>query len=68
MSRESVGHTLKVAAVLCVVCSLLVSAAAVGLRPRQLQNKERERKKNFSERERSKYTLKSSRKPVSVYQ
>ena len=28
MSRDSVGHTLIVATVLCVVCSLLVSAAA----------------------------------------
>ena len=47
MSRDSVGHTLLVAGVLCVACSLLVSAAAVGLRPLQLKNKERERQKNI---------------------
>lgn len=49
MSRDSVGHTLIVATVLCVVCSLLVSAAAVGLRPRQELNKERDRQKTILE-------------------
>lgn len=47
MPRESVGHTLKVAALLCVVCSVLVSSAAVGLRDRQRANQERERKANI---------------------
>ena len=47
MSRDSVGHTLIVAVVLCVVCSLLVSAAAVGLRPRSELNKERDRQKDY---------------------
>jgi len=47
MPRESVGHTLKVATLLCVVCSVLVSAAAVGLRDRQRANQERERKSNI---------------------
>lgn len=47
MPRDSVGGTLTVAAVLCVVCSVLVSAAAVGLRPRQETNKNRYQKKNI---------------------
>lgn len=47
MPRESVGHTLKVAALLCVVCSVLVSSAAVGLRDRQRANQERARKANI---------------------
>lgn len=47
MPRESVGHTLKVAVLLCVVCSVLVSSAAVGLRGRQRANQERERKANI---------------------
>ena len=47
MARESAFHTLFVATMLCVVCSLLVSMAAVGLRPWQLQNKEQERQKNI---------------------
>lgn len=45
--RESWGHTFKVALGLCVICSVLVSAAAVFLRPQQNANKERERKKNL---------------------
>lgn len=38
MPRDSVAQTLKVAVLLCLVCSLLVSAAAVGLRPLQKAN------------------------------
>ncbi len=47
MRRDSVGGTLSVAAILCIVCSVLVSAAAVGLRPRQAANKARFEKKNI---------------------
>jgi len=47
MSRDSISHTFKVAFILCVVCSVLVSAAAVGLRAQQRENKERERKSNI---------------------
>ena len=36
--RDSLGNTLLVAAILCVVCSLAVSTAAVSLRPRQEAN------------------------------
>ena len=46
MARDSVGRTFTVAAVLCIVCSVLVSAAAVALRPRQEANKAIDRKKN----------------------
>ncbi|MDF1742893.1 MAG: Na(+)-translocating NADH-quinone reductase subunit C [Gimesia sp.] len=47
MSRDSIGFTFLVSAALCVVCSILVSGAAVGLRDRQDRNKEDERKKNI---------------------
>lgn len=47
MSRNSVGHTIRIAVLLCLVCSFLVSAAAVGLRNRQNANRDRERKKNI---------------------
>ena len=40
MKRDSVLGTLMVAAVLCVVCSVIVSSAAVGLRSRQESNKQ----------------------------
>lgn len=41
MSRESLPKTITVALILCVVCSLMVSAAAVSLRPLQEANKRR---------------------------
>lgn len=47
MSRDSIGFTFIVSAALCVVCSILVSGAAVGLRGLQEENKENERKKNI---------------------
>ena len=47
MSNDSVGKTLTVALLLCVVCSVLVSLSAVGLKPLQQQNKELDRKKNI---------------------
>ncbi len=47
MSRDSIGKVLTVAFLLCVICSILVSAAAVGLRSRQEQNKLVEKKKNI---------------------
>lgn len=45
--RESLGNTLRVAVVLCVVCSLLVSTAAVALKDRQELNEELDRKRNI---------------------
>lgn len=47
MSRDSTGKILSVAFLLCVVCSILVSAAAVGLHSRQERNKVEEKKKNI---------------------
>lgn len=46
MRRETIAHTFKVATLLCVVCSVLVSGAAVGLRPAQERNKTRNMRKN----------------------
>jgi Na+-transporting NADH:ubiquinone oxidoreductase subunit C len=46
MRRDSVIYTLLVALVLCVVCSVLVAASAVGLRGVQERNKLLDRQKN----------------------
>ena len=46
MQRDSVQNTLVVATVLCVVCSVLVSGAAVGLRSTQEANKTLDRNRN----------------------
>ncbi len=45
--RDSVGYAVGVATVLCVVCSLAVSAAAVALRPLQEANKKLDQQKNI---------------------
>lgn len=45
--RDSFGGTLAIAAILCVVCSLGVSAAAVALRDRQDFNAELDQQKNI---------------------
>lgn len=47
MKRDSVIGTITVAAILCICCSVLVSAAAVGLRGKQEANKELFRRKNI---------------------
>ncbi len=47
MSRDSTAKILTVAFLLCIVCSILVSAAAVGLSERQERNKLAEKKKNI---------------------
>lgn len=47
MSRDSTVKVLSVAFLLCVICSILVSAAAVGLSSRQERNKLEEKKKNI---------------------
>ncbi len=46
MKRDTIGGTLLVALVLCVACSVLVSAAAVGLRSRQDANKKLDQQRN----------------------
>ena len=45
--RESVGKTFIVALLLCIVCSVLVSSAAVVLRPTQAVNKAMDKKRNI---------------------
>jgi len=45
-NRDSISQTLLVATILCVVCSVLVASAAVGLRGRQEANKQLDKKKN----------------------
>ena len=47
MSRDSTAKVLTVAFVLCLVCAVLVSAAAVGLKSRQERNKVEEKRKNI---------------------
>jgi Na+-transporting NADH:ubiquinone oxidoreductase subunit C len=47
MSRDSNLKVISVAFLLCLVCSVLVSLAAVGLSDKQQNNKEAEKKKNI---------------------
>lgn len=47
MSKDSVGRVFLVAAALCVVCSVLVSTAALGLRPLQEENSKKEVRRNI---------------------
>ena len=47
MSRDSTTKVMTVAFLLCLVCSILVSAAAVGLNSQQERNKIEEKKKNI---------------------
>lgn len=46
-NNDSIKNTIVVALMLCVVCSVFVSAAAVLLRPTQLKNKELDIQKNI---------------------
>jgi Na+-transporting NADH:ubiquinone oxidoreductase subunit C len=47
MSNDSIGKTLTVAVLLCLVCSIIVSGAAVVLKPMQQQNKLLDKQKNI---------------------
>ena len=47
MNRDSIKNTLVVSSLLCIICSVLVSAAAVGLKQKQQLNKELDQKKNI---------------------
>ena len=49
LQRDSIANTVFVSLALCVVCSLLVSGAAVGLKDRQEANKKLDRQKNILE-------------------
>ena len=46
-NRDSVKNTFLVTGLLCIVCSVLVSGAAVGLKEKQDTNKELDLKKNI---------------------
>ena len=46
MNRDSIGSTFFIAISVCLFCSFLVSSAAVGLRPLQAKNADKDRKKN----------------------
>ena len=46
-NKDTIGKTITVAVLLCVVCSVIVSAAAVLLKPIQVANKELDRKSNI---------------------
>ena len=47
MSSNSIGKTLGVAFGVCLVCAIVVSTAAVALKPQQLVNIERDRQQNI---------------------
>ncbi len=47
MPRDTVGRTITVALVLCLVCSLLVSATTVALRPRQAAQRRLDKMRNI---------------------
>ena len=47
MQKDSVSRTILVAAVLCIICSVLVTSSAVVLRDRQEKNKQLDIKKNL---------------------
>ena len=49
MNRDSITNTFVVSGLLCIICSVLVSAAAVGLKQKQTLNKELNQKKNILE-------------------
>ncbi|WP_296058274.1 Na(+)-translocating NADH-quinone reductase subunit C [uncultured Amphritea sp.] len=46
-SKDSIGRTITVAVLLCVVCSVVVSASAVLLKPKQVANKNLDRQTNI---------------------
>ena len=47
MQRDSVQNTFKVAILLCLVCSVIVSSLAVGLRSTQIEQKQAFRQQNI---------------------
>ncbi len=47
MANDSIGKTIGVAVLICIVCSVLVSTAAVKLKPLQERNKALSKKTNI---------------------
>lgn len=46
-NNDSIGRTILISVLLCFVCSLMVSVAAVMLKPKQLENKSLDKKRNI---------------------
>ncbi|MEC8082067.1 MAG: Na(+)-translocating NADH-quinone reductase subunit C, partial [Pseudomonadota bacterium] len=46
-SNDSISKTIIVAVALCLVCSIFVAGAAVGLKPIQQENRDLDRKRNI---------------------
>jgi len=46
-NNDTIGKTITVTVLLCVICSVIVSAAAVGLKPQQIANKELDKQSNI---------------------
>ena len=46
MNKDSIANTFFIALALCLICSAIVSLAAIGLKPIQDRNKTLDRKKN----------------------
>ncbi|PJK08495.1 Na(+)-translocating NADH-quinone reductase subunit C [Lysobacteraceae bacterium NML120232] len=46
-SQESIGRTLTVALLVCLVCSVVVAGAAVGLKPTQVVNRQLDKQRNI---------------------
>lgn len=49
LPNDSTAKTIIVALALCLVCSIIVSSAAVGLKPKQIENKSKDVKQNILE-------------------
>ena len=47
MQKDSIANTFLIAIGVCLICSFLVSSAAVGLKPLQDENADKDRKKNI---------------------
>jgi len=47
LSNDNLEKTIAIAVALCLVCAVLVSLAAVALKPLQVSNKELDMKKNI---------------------
>ena len=45
--QETFGRTIIVVLAVCLVCSIIVAGAAVGLRPMQIANKEIDKQNNI---------------------
>lgn len=49
-NNDSIGKTLLVVLVLCLVCSIVVAGSAVGLKPRQQEQRALDKQRNIGRR------------------